>query len=227
MILVVGGIKGGVGKSTIADNLAVLAARAGQDTLLVDLDAQETSMTWAAARADNPAATAALTTIALTGKQVRAELLRLRDKFAVVIVDAGARDSVSQRAALSVAQMALLPFPPRGPDLWTLEAVAGTVAEVRTINPDLRAVAFVNRADPVGADNDEAEDAFRAHTDHIEAATATDNQGQASTIRVGNRKGIAAAHLAGLAAVEAARPDGKAVAELDALYRYVFDTVSE
>ena len=38
MILVVGGIKGGVGKSTLASNLAVLAARGGKDVLLVDGD---------------------------------------------------------------------------------------------------------------------------------------------------------------------------------------------
>jgi len=40
MILVVGGIKGGVGKSTLAANLAVLAARDGRDVLLIDGDGQ-------------------------------------------------------------------------------------------------------------------------------------------------------------------------------------------
>ena len=44
-ILVVGGIKGGIGKSTVAANLAVLAARAGPDVLLIDADPQETTAT--------------------------------------------------------------------------------------------------------------------------------------------------------------------------------------
>jgi chromosome partitioning protein len=213
-ILVVGGIKGGIGKSTLADNLAVLAARAGGDVLLIDADPQETTATWAQARADQTGELAPVTTVTIVGKQIRDELKRLADKYRTIIVDAGARDTTTQRAALSVASLVLLPFPPRGPDLWTLDAVAQTVAEVRTINEALRAVAFVNRADPIGDDNAEAEAAFAEHAEVIEAVP----------IRVGNRKGIAVAHLMGLAAVEAKRPDAKAVAELDALFRYAMDT---
>jgi chromosome partitioning protein len=213
-ILVVGGIKGGIGKSTLAANLAVLAARARQDVLLIDADPQETTATWAAARADQVGELAPVTTVTIIGKQIREELKRLVGKYQTIIVDAGARDTTTQRAALSVTNLVLLPFPPRGPDLWTLDAVAQTVADIRTINNDLRAVAFINRADPVGDDNAEAEAAFAKHAEVIEAAP----------IRIGNRKGIAVAHLIGLAAVEAKRPDTKAVAELDALFRYALDT---
>ena len=212
MILVIGGIKGGVGKSTMAANLAVLAARQGQDVLLADLDSQQTTMTWAAARADNPRASVAVTTIAISGKQVRGELQRLAQKFPVVIVDAGARDTTSQRAALSVADSLLLPFPPRGPDLWTLDAVVQQVEEIRAINPGLRAIPFVNRADAVGSDNAEAEAAFAELAEHLTPAP----------VRVGTRKGIPMAHLTGLAACEAVKPDSKAVDEIYALYQYIF-----
>jgi chromosome partitioning protein len=215
-ILVVGGIKGGIGKSTLAANLAVLTARAGRDVLLIDADPQETTKTWAAARANQLGELAPVTTVTIVGKQIREELRRLTTKYQTIIVDAGARDTTTQRAALSAANLVLLPFPPRGPDLWTLDAVAQTVTEVRTINDGLRAVAFVNRADPIGDDNAEAEAAFAEHAEAIEAAP----------IRVGNRKGIAVAHLMGLAAVEAKRPDAKAVAELDTLLRCAFDIVN-
>jgi chromosome partitioning protein len=40
MILTVGSTKGGVGKSTLAVQLAITWARAGRDVLLVDVDAQ-------------------------------------------------------------------------------------------------------------------------------------------------------------------------------------------
>ena len=160
---------GGIGKSTLAANLAVLAARAGGDVLLIDADPQETTATWAQARADQTGELAPVTTVTIVGKQIREELKRLAAKYRTIIVDAGARDTTTQRAALSVASLVLLPFPPRGPDLWTLDAVAQTVAEVRTINDGLRAVAFVNRADPVGDDNAEAEAAFAEHAEVIEA----------------------------------------------------------
>jgi chromosome partitioning protein len=215
MILLVGGIKGGVGKSTLAANLAVLAARDGRDVLLVDGDSQETTMTWAAARSERDGVTTdRVTTVSLVGKGVRDELRRLRPKYDTIIVDAGARDTTTQRAALTIADTVLLPFAPRGPDLWTIEAVIELVTEIRAVNESLRALAMVNRADPIGGDNAEAEAAFGEHADVLETVP----------LRVGNRKAIALAHLLGLAAVEMVRTDPKAVAELDALYRYIFST---
>ena len=50
MITVVGGTKGGSGKSTVATNLAVMLATAGRDVLLVDADDQETSSDFTAMR---------------------------------------------------------------------------------------------------------------------------------------------------------------------------------
>jgi len=215
MILVVGGIKGGVGKSTLAANLAVLAARDGKDVLLVDGDSQETTMTWAAARGDREGvSTDRVTTVALVGKGVRDELRRLRPKYDTIIIDAGARDTTTQRAALTIADTVLLPFAPRGPDLWTISTAVEMVNEIRSVNEGLRTMALVNRADPIGNDNAEAESSFAEHVDVLETAP----------LRIGNRKGIAQAHLMGLAAVEMARPDPKAISELDALYRYVFST---
>ena len=215
MILVVGGIKGGVGKSTLAANVAVLAARAGRDVLLVDGDSQETTMTWAAARGEREGvSTDRVTTVALVGKGVRDELRRLRPKYGSIIIDAGARDTTTQRSALTIADTVLLPFAPRGPDLWTIDAAVELVNEIRAVNETLRALALVNRADPIGNDNAEAEAAFAEHAAVLETVP----------LRVGNRKAIAVAHLMGLAATEMVRPDPKAVAELDALYRYIFDT---
>lgn len=41
MIVTIGNTKGGVGKSTIAINLAIAHALAGRDVWLIDADAQE------------------------------------------------------------------------------------------------------------------------------------------------------------------------------------------
>ena len=53
MIVVIGGIKGGAGKSTTATNLAARRATDGYDVLLVDGDDQETTTLWASTRSEN------------------------------------------------------------------------------------------------------------------------------------------------------------------------------
>ena len=52
MILAVGNTKGGVGKTTIAVNLAILRTLAGQDVLLVDGDEQGSASLFSELRAD-------------------------------------------------------------------------------------------------------------------------------------------------------------------------------
>ena len=66
-IVVVGNIKGGVGKTTLAVNFVIARARVNRDVLLIDLDEQATAQSFTQLRAeslggnpgtDNPGATA-------------------------------------------------------------------------------------------------------------------------------------------------------------------------
>ena len=156
MIIAVGGIKGGTGKTTIATHLAVLHATEGHDTLLVDADEQGTASLFTALRNQERAGGAGFTIIKLSGGQVRTELQRLAPKYEVVIIDVGGRDTASQRAALSVAHIAIFPFTPSSFDVWTLHQAGELVAEMRSVNPGLAAYSFLNQATPKGKDNEEA-----------------------------------------------------------------------
>ena len=51
MILVIGGIKGGTGKTTLATNLAVILKSEGHSVFLVDADEQQSAMDWSHQRA--------------------------------------------------------------------------------------------------------------------------------------------------------------------------------
>src|SRR5690242_15323884 len=155
MILVVGGIKGGSGKTTVATNLAIIRATEGRDVLLIDADDQETASDFTVPRHERQAGTPAYTSIKLTGAAVRNETLRLREKYQDIVIDTGGRDTTSQRAALTVADKLLVPFVPRSFDVWTIEKVGALVTEMRAANPGLRAHAFLNRTDPRGQDNDD------------------------------------------------------------------------
>jgi chromosome partitioning protein len=212
MIVVVGGIKGGSGKTTVATNLAVIRAGEGRDVLLIDADDQETASDFTILRNERQEGCASYTSIKLTGAAVRTETLRLRSKYDDIIIDTGGRDTTSQRAALTVADILLVPFVPRSFDVWTLEKVATLVTEMRAANPELRACAFLNRADPRGQDNEGAAEVLQ----DTKALSFIDTP-------LGARKAFSNAAAQGLAITELKPQDLKAIDEFVILYRYVFD----
>lgn len=211
MLVVVGGIKGGAGKTITATNLAVLRAAAGHDVLLVDGDDQESTTQWAATRSETLGDANRITAIQLTGKSIRAELLKLTPKYYDIIVDVGGRDTTTQRAVLTCADVAVLPFPPRGPDIWTLEKVTEMLSEVRAVNEGLRACAFINRADAQGADNDLAANLL-AKGEGIELLP----------FRVGNYKAFPNAFVEGLGVAELKPKHAEALAGITGLYLSIF-----
>jgi chromosome partitioning protein len=213
MIVVAGGIKGGSGKTTIATNLAIIRAAQGRDVLLVDADDQETATDFTNLRNERASGSPVrYTGIKLTGAAVRTEILRLAPKYQDIIIDTGGRDTTSQRAALLVGNVLLVPFVPRSFDVWTLEKVGALVTEMRQVNPDLRAFTFINRADPRGVDNDEAGEALR----ECEALQFLD-------MPLVGRKAFGNAAAQGLAVTELHPSDLKATEEITRLARYIFD----
>ena len=211
MKIVVGGIKGGSGKTTVATNFAVLSAR-DQDVLLIDADDQETATDFTVLRNERRVDGAGYTCIKLTGAAVRTETQRLAQKYATILIDTGGRDTTSQRAALTVADILLVPFVPRSFDLWTLERVSSLVEEMRTANPDLMAYVFLNRADPRGQDNEESVEMLK-EAPGLEFIQTP----------LGTRKAFSNAAAQGLSVVELKPQDSKASEELLTLYQRVFN----
>jgi len=153
MILVVGGIKGGSGKTTIAVNLCQMRAASGRKVLMVDADDQGSAYEWYLQREakimggkGNP-----FVMVCMTGKAVYPNLHRMRNDYDDIIVDAGGRDSVSQRAAISAADTLLLPFKPRSLDIWTLAPVKRLIEEC--MNHNLKCFSVINQADSRGKNN--------------------------------------------------------------------------
>jgi chromosome partitioning protein len=216
MIAVVGGTKGGTGKSTVATNLAVMLAARGRDVLLVDADRQESATLFTNMRNQTRPGGAGYTCVALAGRAVGTEVRRLAPKYQDVVIDTGGSDTACQRAALSVCDVYLVPFAPRSFDVWTLEKVAALVEEVRAVNPNLRAYAFLNRADATGADNAAAAEILMSEPalQFIPAA-------------LGNRKSYAKAATSGLAVTELRPKDQKAIEEIEVLFRYVAEAPAE
>ena len=210
MIIVSGGIKGGSGKTTIATNIAIIRANEGKDVLLVDGDDQETATDFTGIR-EAQRGEAGYTGIKLTGSALRDQIKKLVSKYDDIVIDVGGRDTAGQRAALTIADVLLVPFVPRSFDIWTIEAVSNLVGEIREVNPHLKAYTFINRADPRGQDNEDAG-----------AALKKSEQLSFIDTPLGNRKAFGNAASSGLSVVELKPEDPKATEEMTTLYKLIF-----
>lgn len=211
MIVLCGGTKGGVGKTTLATNLAAMR-RHERDALLLDADKQGTASLWAAIR-DDAAVNPRIPCVQKQGAKLHLEVKALAEKFQDVVIDAGGRDNVELRAAMIVADVFVTPVLPSSYDFWSLTDVHRLVADARVINPDLRVLVVVNRGstNPSVSEVDEV----RQLVSEFEGMTLA---GTVLRDRIAYRK----AASEGLAVVEMARADAKAVAEVKGLYGEVF-----
>ena len=145
--ILVGGEKGGTGKSTIATNLAMMLKLAGVDTHLVDCDKQLTSLKFATRRAAQ-GLTPALVCTHLAGNQLHVPLTDLAEKYDAVIIDCGGQDSVELRSAMIAPCVDLMLIPVQAGyfDLETLVTMDQLVQTSHVYNPRLVAQCVINRA---------------------------------------------------------------------------------
>ena len=154
-VITVGNVKGGVGKTTLAVNLTICEALGGRDVLLVDGDEQGTARSFTQLRADNLGAPG-YTAVSLRGAEIRTQVRQLRNKYQCIVIDVGGRDTASLRAALTVADILVVPVLPATFDVWSLDPLQELIQEAREINTELRTIVVLNAADPFGKDNEEA-----------------------------------------------------------------------
>jgi len=214
MILVVGNVKGGVGKTTLAINLAIALSRQGREILLVDGDDQATAMEFTELRTGSRTGGPGYTAVALQGSALRTQVRQLAPKYADTVIDVGGRDTGSLRAALTVADIVLIPVKPRSFDLWGVDQTTELVREAREVNDSLRALVVLNEADSQGKDNDAAIEALR-EVEGLELAP----------VMIVRRKAFPNAAALGLSVLE--HDDPKARDELNQLVACLSETQSD
>jgi len=211
MIIVVGGIKGGSGKTTIATNLTVMCSKENKKVLLVDADDQKSSSDWAEHR-ETLGLESPWTTVQLSGGSVRSEVRKMESHYDEIIIDTGGRDTTSQRAALTIADILIAPFQPRSLDIWTLGKLSSLIDEVGSINQNLLCYALLNRADFKGHDNTESLDIIK-ESNYLSSFKTIIRQRKAFSNAAAEGKGV----------VEMKLYDQKAIKEMEALYLEIFD----
>jgi len=135
-IIMIGGEKGGSGKSTTATNLAAYLVMEGHDVMLLDADKQATATKWIARR--NEAAYKEIHSTQKLGDIYRTAV-DLSQRYQFVIIDAGGRDSKELRTGMVAADLLYVPLKASQADLETLPTVDELVSLARGMNPNLRA----------------------------------------------------------------------------------------
>ncbi|WP_221075745.1 AAA family ATPase [Agarivorans aestuarii] len=136
MLILVGGEKGGSGKSCLAQNIAVhLKTSLNANILMVDCDPQRTTSDWIQARNEDESLPG-INCIQLYGK-IRKDLLSLEGGYDFVIVDCGGQDNLAMRAAMSVAKYVLIPLRPKRRDLKTLPHMEDMLSTCKMVNPKM------------------------------------------------------------------------------------------
>lgn len=157
MILALVAEKGGVGKTTLAVNLAVWRAMQGRRVLLVDADKKQASASaWVALRMGEELAPG-ITCVMLEGQHVAAQVRQLAPLYDDVVIDGRGANDPGLTGALSVAHRALTPCKPGQFDLLSMSNMAEMVELTRGANPRLEALAVINQALTNDADADARE----------------------------------------------------------------------
>jgi len=214
MIVLIGGEKGGTGKTTLATNLAAQRSATGHRVLLLDADPQGSASNWTQLR-EEAGIMPQVTCVQKFGHALVAEIQPLAHLYEDVIIDVGGRgDSLELSTSLAVADTAIIPLQASQFDLWTLARMDKLVATAREVNPSLRALVVIGRASshPLVS---EAAEALSALADYPQL------QRIATVIR--DRIAYRRSSHEGKSVTEIAPADKKAIKEVQDLYAAVFE----
>ena len=144
MILLIGGEKGGTGKTTIATNLAAMAKLNNKDVLLIDTDKQGSASSWVATRQYHKTHPD-IPSVQKFGNTLHTQVIDLSKRYQEIIIDAGGRDSIELRSAMTVANYFYIPIQTSQFDIWTLGLINNLVSDVKIVNPSLQTFIILNR----------------------------------------------------------------------------------
>jgi len=212
MIILIGGEKGGTGKTTISTNLAAIRASKGHDVLLIDTDKQGSASAWSDIR-DQKKASIRIPNVQKFGSNLTEDIKDLQKRYEDIIIDAGGRDSIELRAAMTIADKMFVPVQASQFDIWTLSIINDLVNQAKGFNPSLAPKVLINRAatNPSIQEVEEAKEVF-SEFEHLSLSENLLKE------RISYRK----AAKGGLSVIELSKPDPKSNTEIMALYEEVF-----
>ena len=191
--------KGGVGKTTLATNLADALHRDGQSVVLVDADPQGSARDWNDARVSS-----GFPVVETTLQNLERDVKELGRSYDWVIIDGPPQVARITAAAVRASDMVLIPVQPSPFDVWSsIDPVDIVAARQEAFDGSPKAAFVISRAITNTKLSGEVEAALRAYGLPVLSSRTTQRVAYPTTAAQGN--------------TVYADPDSKAAQEIDAI----------
>jgi len=134
--LLVGGVKGGTGKSTLAANLGIERARLGKKVILVDADPDQESLSDYIGNREEHNIVPSIPVVQVKGSTTAKSIKALAENYHDVIVDCGGFDSVELRQAALISHAWVVPLNPSQMQIWTMPKLKSVLDEANAMRGD-------------------------------------------------------------------------------------------
>lgn len=169
MIISVANEKGGSGKSNIAINLAMKLFNLKKDVLLIDSDPQNSIRVFNDIRSQKDLPLG-FNSVNIFGDSLASQVMLLKDKYEILVIDTAGRDCDEMREALSVSDLLIIPTLPSDLDIAVLNKMIKLYSQYKMFKKDLKALVVISKASP----NPFLHDKIKALQEYINAKSVED-----------------------------------------------------
>ncbi len=153
----VANIKGGVGKTTVSVNLAATFSAAGNSTMLVDTDPQQSSVKFSGFRVNNGEDVSQFDSCSL----VESNISSIKNfKHDLLIFDIGGFSSTTLRRCLLYSDLVIIPIRPSAFDVLSTQETINVIQEAQIQNQGLKCQFLLNMVKAGAKINNEIESFF-------------------------------------------------------------------
>lgn len=143
MIVSVTSLKGGVGKSTISQNIAVCFAHMGYRTAIIDADTNDSSERWSGLREEEYPS---VTVVSIKdAKALQKNIKSLHEDYEMIVIDGTPSMDKLVSTIMLLGDIVLIPIRPSGMDIWATEKFLEKYEDAKVLKEDIPAYFVLNQ----------------------------------------------------------------------------------
>ena len=158
MIISVTSLKGGTGKSTLSQNLAVCFSHMNYKVCIIDTDENSSSVHWSGLRPDN---FPKITVVGLNqAKALRNNINSIHKDYDVIIIDGTPALTELASTIMLIGDIVLIPVKPGVMDVWATEKLLEHYENTKLFKNNSQAYFVLNQVNPITKITKEVEEAL-------------------------------------------------------------------